>query len=145
MNNYKNSVEIDSPPNRIFAAISKELGNWWGNQDKPILRNGTIFKVAWGEPWYQFEVSHYMVNREMSWTCIDANQIIEGLTGVEKEWVGSEIHWKIEPLDENRSLLKFEHSGLVPELQCYSFCSKSWIYFLEHKLVDYLRKSKNFI
>ncbi len=74
-----------------------------------IEKRGIVFKVSWGEPWYKFEVVKYLKNQEMTWKCIDANQKIEGLTDVEKEWVGTEINWIVKRLDKNRSLLEFEH------------------------------------
>jgi hypothetical protein len=124
----------------VFDAISKNLGNWWGNQDKLIEKSGILFKVSWGEPWYQFEVISYIKNQEMTWKCIDANQKIDGLKDIEKEWVGSVIHWKVKNLETNWSLLEFEHQGLVPELVCFNFCSDSWRHFLENSLVSYLSK-----
>ena len=139
MNSYRNTIEIDSPAGSIFRTISIDLGNWWGKQDKPIRNAGTIFKVSWGEPWYQFEVTKYIQDRVMVWKCIDANQIIEGLDDVQKEWVGTKIYWEIKRLDDRRSLLIFQHDGLIPELACYDFCSSTWVYFLEQKLIDYLR------
>ena len=140
MTNYKTSIDINSPPEMLFEAISKNLGDWWGNQDKLIEKRGIIFKVSWGEAWYKFEVVKYLKNQEMTWKCIDANQKIEGLTDVEKEWVGTEIHWKVKRLDNNRSLLEFEHKGLIPEFICFNFCSDSWSHFLEQSLVNYLTK-----
>jgi len=81
----------------------------------------------------------YLKNQEMTWKCIDANQKIEGLTGIEKEWVGTEIHWIVKQLNGNRSLLEFEHKGLIPEFICFKFCSDSWSHFLEDSLVNYLK------
>ena len=138
MNNYKTSIEINSPSEILFEGISKKLRDWWGNQDILIDKKGVEFIVSWGEPWYKFEVVKYLKNHEMIWKCIDANQKIDGLTGVEKEWVGTEIHWIVKRLDKNRSLLEFEHKGLVPELICFNFCSDSWSHFLEDSLVKYL-------
>ena len=142
MTSYRTSIEVNSPPEKLFEAISKNLGDWWGNQDSPIDKEDVVFTVSWGEPWYKFQVIEYIPNQAMIWKCIDANQQIDGLTGVEKEWVGTEIHWEIKRLDRDRSLLEFEHKGLVPEFICFTFCSDSWGHFLESSLVEYL-KNKN--
>ncbi|MBL4649538.1 MAG: hypothetical protein JKY03_07385, partial [Aureispira sp.] len=103
----------------------------------------TLFKVSWGETWYQFKVVKYLKDYEMIWECIDANQKIDGLVDVEKEWVGTKIHWKLEKHEKDKTLLKFKHEGLVPEFVCFNFCSDSWDHFLKQALVNYLAKDKS--
>ncbi len=136
---YKTTISIQAPAERVFEAITKELGKWWGAQDRPIERKGTEFRVSWGEPWYQFKVVKYEPDVEVIWECTDANQLIPGLSGVEKEWVGTKIHWYLEEGSKSNTILYFEHDGLVPEVLCFDFCSKSWDHFLRESLVNYLR------
>lgn len=138
MNDYTTTVEIDRPISKVFQAISKELTHWWGKQSEVVKGTDRIFKVEWGEPWYQFKVIEYHEPELMIWECVDANQKIKGLTGVEKEWVGTKIHWQLETLGENKTLLHFKHEGLVPEFLCFDFCSKTWEHFLKGPLVEYL-------
>ena len=138
MSHYKTAIEIKHPPSIVFDAITENLASWWGRQDHRIDKAGTVFTVSWGEPWYQFEVTHYIENHEMIWKCIDANQIIGGLEGVQKEWVDTKIHWKLKPLGNDDSLLEFEHEGLVPDFICFQVCSTSWDHFLKESLIAYL-------
>ncbi len=136
--NYKNTLEINTSADLLFEAICLNLDDWWGHQDKPILKDGDVFKVSWGEPWYQFEVIRFIKDKELIWKCIDANQKIKGLSGVEKEWVNTEIHWKIEDVSNNKCLLDFSHIGLVPDLLCFNHCSNAWTHFLKDSLIAYL-------
>ncbi len=138
MNSYKTSIEISQPSDAIFSAIWNELEAWWGSQNALIDRNGVIFKVSWGKPWYQFKVISYLKNKEVIWECIDANQIIEGLDGVQKDWVGTKIHWTINEISASKSRLDFEHEGLIPSFICFEFCSRAWSNFIEESLVTYL-------
>ncbi|MDW3652831.1 MAG: hypothetical protein R8P61_37475 [Bacteroidia bacterium] len=142
-NSYKTRLEIQCSVERFFTAISQQLGDWWGKQDKGIEGVGTIFTVSWGEPWYQFKVIKFIQDQEMIWECIDANQKIKGLTGVEKEWVGTKVHWKLEGLSENQSRLIFQHEGLVPDFLCFNFCSSTWEHFLKDSLRNYLETEKS--
>ncbi|MER3318045.1 MAG: hypothetical protein RIB79_07115 [Allomuricauda sp.] len=141
MENYTTQVTINCSIQEAFTAISKNLEDWWGKQDFPIDRTGLIFKVSWGEPWYQFKVLEYQENREMIWECIDANQKIDGLENVEKEWVGTKIHWTLSEIKKGKTLLEFEHQGLVPDFICFEFCAKSWNHFLKESLVNYLENN----
>lgn len=140
MNHYTTSLEIKRPVDAVFKAISSELGFWWGHQDHPAIQVGTVFKVSWTEPWYQFKVVTYELNQEMSWECLDANQIIHGLEGVQKEWVGTKIHWRFESLGDTLTRLNFEHEGLNPDFICFDFCSRAWSDFLQQRLIAYLEK-----
>lgn len=139
MEDYQLTLEINHPAERIYKAITQELSNWWGPQDQLVSKEGDVFIVSWGEPWYQFEVIRFIENEEIVWRCIDANQIIDGLEGVQKEWVGTEIHWKLKT-NEAQTTLEFEHKGLVPSFICFQFCSDSWNHFLKDSLINYLDK-----
>ena len=37
---------------------------------------------------------------------------------------------RLAPDGEGRTLLHFEHLGLVPDLQCWDVCNQGWNYFL---------------
>ncbi len=138
MNHYTTSIEINRPASAVFRAISKQLEDWWGNQDHQITEAGIVFKVSWAEPWYQFKVIKYQENKEMIWECVDANQIIEGLEGVQKEWVGTKIHWRLKEISSEHTQLHFEHEGLIPEFICFDVCSRAWSDFLHQHLIAYL-------
>ncbi|MEP1033038.1 hypothetical protein [Ekhidna sp.] len=138
MNHYTTSLEINRSAADVFKAISSQLDGWWGHQDHPVTELGTVFKVSWGEPWYQFKAVKYLPNEEMIWECIDANQIINGLEGVQKEWVGTNVHWRLKSLGDARTQLNFKHEGLVPTFICFNVCSRAWTDFLQQHLVSYL-------
>ena len=138
MKSYSTQIQLNHPSSLVFKAITHELGNWWGPQDNLINAAGDIFKVSWGEPWYAFEVKEYIKDKYVLWHCIDANQIIDGLEGVQKEWVGTTLHWNLKEISNNTCELHFLHQGLVPEFICYDFCSSTWDRFLLHGLKEYL-------
>ena len=122
----------------VFNALTTQIGDWWGDQDKPAYKEGDSFTMSWGEPWYQFKIVEFIANKKVVWECIDSKQIIGNLVGVEKEWVGTKLHWSIESIDENEIQLTFLHEGLVPEFICYDFCSNTWDRFIKFNLKKYL-------
>jgi len=73
---YSRSVEIAKSAGVIFLALTNDLQAWWGKMDHPVDAVGDVFKVSWGEPWYQFKVVRYEPGIRIDWRCIDANQII---------------------------------------------------------------------
>ena len=137
---YSRSIVIATKAEPVFHALTHDLEGWWGSMDVPVVRVGDQFTVRWGEPWYRFEVIRYEAPRVLSWECIDANQIIEGLDGVQKEWVGTQLHWRIEKLDAASCRVTFRHQGLVPEFTCYEFCTAAWDQFFGERLKRYLER-----
>lgn len=138
--NYSAQLRVKTSDVRAFEALSTKLGDWWGDQDQPVRRSGNVFTVSWGEPWYQFKVIEYVPLEKITWECIDANQIIGNLEGVQKEWVGTQLHWTINELDKDEIELQFKHVGLVPEFICYDTCSNAWDKFISINLKAYLER-----
>ncbi len=137
---YSTKITVRSSEERAFEALSTHIGEWWGDQDKPAKHLGDVFTMSWGEPWYKFKVVAYVPNQEIIWKCIDAKQIIGELEGVEKEWVGTQLQWKIHKLNDQEVELQFKHEGLVHEFICYDFCSNTWDRFIDFSLKKYLEQ-----
>lgn len=135
---YSNTIKVNSTAKATFNAVNKELSNWWGTMDKPVQGKGDVFTVSWGEPWYQFKVFEYVPDKKISWECIDSKQIIAHLDGVEKEWVGTKIHWSIRSVNPKQVEVSFVHEGLIPDFICYDFCSSTWDHFIADRLKKYL-------
>ncbi|OEK00267.1 hypothetical protein BFP97_01505 [Roseivirga sp. 4D4] len=138
---YSNVLRVNTLDETAFEALSIKIGDWWGDQDKPAQGLGDVFTMSWGEPWYKFKVVAFEPNEKIVWECIDSKQIIGGLAGVEKEWVGTQLQWTINKLNEDEIELQFRHEGLVPEFLCYDFCSHTWDRFIDFNLKKYLEGS----
>lgn len=125
-----------------FEALSTKISDWWGDQDQVAQQIGDVFTVSWGEPWYQFKVSEFVPYSKIVWKCIDANQIIGNLEGVQKEWVGTRLEWTIKASGADEIELQFTHEGLVPDFICYETCSNAWDNFITNKLKNYLEQAE---
>lgn len=137
---YSTSIQVKTTLTRAFLALSTGIEGWWGATDRPANQLGAQFRVSWGEPWYQFKIVEYEDLKRISWECTDANQIIAGLEGVQKEWVGTQMQWAIRELDKGTVEISLVHKGLVPAFICYDFCSMTWDSFVQEKLKAYLEE-----
>jgi len=140
---YKKTVLITSNKEDVFKSLTKEISNWWGNMDNIVQKKGDIFTVSWGEPWYKFKVIEFNPFNIITWECIDCNQIIGDLKGVEKEWVGTKLQWKIKPIKDNEVEVSLIHQGLIPEFTCFKVCSFAWDSFIGNSLKNYLEGVEN--
>ncbi len=138
---YSQTVIIKSSKKAAFAALTSGIAGWWGSIDNNKFQKGEIFKVSWGEPWYQFKIIEYSPNNKITWECIDANQIIGGMEGVEKEWVGTKLYWTIDSTKDDKIQVHLFHKGLVPAIRCYEVCSFHWDDFIKKGLKNYLEKN----
>lgn len=137
---YRQLISIKTSKKLAFTALTKGIDHWWGEVDHPAGAVGDVFTVSWGEPWYKFKIVEYEPFSKITWECVDANQIIEGLEGVEKEWVGTKLIWQIENTGDDMVQISVEHNGLVPEFICFNFCSSTWDHFINESLKNYLEK-----
>lgn len=137
---YQQSISIVATKEKAFQALTHNLEAWWGKVDQQTQGVGDRFKVSWEEPWYQFKVIDYQPFTNVTWKCIDANQIIDGLEGVAKEWINTQLIWTIQNENEQTIKVNLLHQGLNPTFICYDFCSKTWDYFITERLKAYLER-----
>jgi hypothetical protein len=135
---YRKTVLVSSNKEDVFKSLTEEISNWWGNMDNIVQKEGDIFTISWGEPWYKFKVVEFSPFNIITWECIDCNQIIGDLKGVEKEWVGTKIQWEIKTINDKEVEVSLIHQGLIPEFTCYKVCSSAWDGFIGNSLKNYL-------
>ncbi|HEX9137404.1 MAG TPA: hypothetical protein VF905_10745, partial [Nitrospirota bacterium] len=75
--------------------------------------------------------------RCVEWACIDSKHPEKSGFNNLRDWVGTNLRFEFEAVDEAHSRLKFTHAGLAP-LECFGVCSNSWSYYLNDSLRDYL-------
>ncbi len=134
---YQQEVIIHTNASSTFKALSQQVANWWGKVDRGVTQLGDEFTITFGATFWKFQVSRFVENQSLYWKCIDANHIHEGLTEIEKEWVGTEVQWVIEESSTGIHLT-MKHEGLNKELNCYKVCEPAWDHFVLGSLKNYL-------
>ena len=129
--NYNIETKIKSGQTNIFNAIVKHLDDWWGKTDGELNKAGDKFTISFGNSYWKFRVIDFVENRKISWECID------GEPEFNREWIGSKIHWIISE-SEKDSIVRMEHFGLTPQLDCYDICSVTWDKFIGDSLKSFV-------
>ncbi len=140
---YRKTVLISSNKEDVFKALTEGISKWWGDVDNIVQKEGDIFTISWGEPWYKFKVIEFNPFSIITWECTDCNQIIGDLKGVEKEWVGTKLQWEIKTINDKEVEVNIIHQGLIPEFTCYKVCSSAWDSFIGISLKNYLEGVEN--
>ncbi|MBV6647225.1 MAG: SRPBCC domain-containing protein [Cyclobacteriaceae bacterium] len=138
--NYQQSTSIDTSREKVFQALTNEVGLWWGPVDRPAERVGDIFKIDFGnDSYWKFKVIEVSNIERIVWECIASNQE-HNVRGLDEEWLGSKLYWEISEKPEGIHV-NFLHEGLVPHGKCYEVCSAAWDFYITDSLKNFLEKN----
>jgi len=132
MNHYRKSLVLEAGPAIVYAALATPEGlrGWW-SQDSDIATDvGGTHHFRFGRHYKDMRIERLEPGREVRWTCTRAHIAMSEFTRHD-EWVGTQVVFRLLPDAQGRTLLEFEHIGLVPALECYDLCNNGWRYFLD--------------
>ena len=134
---YKNQISTSANQKRSFYAIANKVDKWWGKTDNSISQIDDEFSIFFGDTEWRFKIIEYQPFEKITWLCVKANHVHGNLADIEKEWLNSELHWRITD-DNGKTEISFIHKGLTPDLNCYEVCETGWDYFISTSLKNYL-------
>jgi len=131
MTHYQQRLVIEAEPAVVYAALTTTHGlrGWWSEDCHADSRVGGLLNFGFGACSKQMRVERLVATQEVAWLCTRAHIDAAGVTRPD-EWVGTEMVFRLAPDGEGRTVLQFEHLGLVPDLQCWAVCNQGWNYFL---------------
>ena len=135
---YNKKVLISSDSKEIFTAINQNVQQWWGNTDTPVSKVGHEFTTCFDKTYWKFRIIDLTPYRKIVWKCFEARHVHNGYNDIEKEWVGTFVHWTIESISSKESELSFSHDGLTPDLNCYEICTPAWDRFVTQSLKSFV-------
>jgi hypothetical protein len=136
---YQSSFIAHIPPKEAFEKISR-VSEWWAkNFEGTSQRPDDVFTVRFRSgDMFQAKVTEMLPDTKIIWEFIDAYQ---GWVKNSTEWIGTKIMWEVTPQKEGVEVT-MTHVGLVPELECFAQCTKSWHYLMQESLFQFLNEGK---
>ncbi len=135
--NYTQSIHTKATQKNAFLSIASGIDKWWGKIDNPVSKVNDEFSIFFGSTEWRFKIIEYTEYEKITWKCIKANHVHNGLTNIKEEWLGTELYWKFKK--ENKfTEISFIHKGLNPGLNCYKVCEGAWSFFIPKSLKNYL-------
>jgi hypothetical protein len=128
---FRTTFAVDQSPDEVFRAIIDVPAWWTGDVDGSAAQVGDEFVYRYAD----LHVSRQRVTeldpgRTVIWGVLDAKL---SFTEDPAEWTGTEIIFRIDRQD-GRTVLTFEHVGLVPGVECFDQCSSAWGFFINGSL-----------
>ena len=136
---FTTSILVDNTPKEVFNAINNVRG-WWQGEIA-----GSTDKLN-DEFTYRMEEFHFskqklievIPNKKLVWLVTESR--LNSFKNI-SEWTGTKIIFEISEKD-NKTQLRFTHSGLVREIECFGDCSNAWSELIQKSLFSLITTGK---
>ena len=127
MKHYQQSLVLTANTATVYAAITSAAGlrGWWTQDCEIETRLGGKLEFRFGPHHKTMQIKTLKPGEEVRWRCVAAHIAVAHFKRSD-EWVGTQLVFRLSPLDTHRTQLDFEHIGLEPSLDCYDLCSNGW-------------------
>lgn len=123
MSTIKHLLIINSPPEKIYSAITTKEGisSWWTEQTKMGKKVGEINVFDFGERYHnEMKIIDLVPDKLVEWECIVGDT----------EWIGTKFIFKIEERNDSSSVLKFSQANWREETDFFASCNFQWGYYM---------------
>jgi hypothetical protein len=124
---YSTSFAVDRTPEEVFDAINNARG-WWSEEIEGVTdRLGEEFTFRVKDVHYsKIRVTELVPGKKVVWRVLDNYM---NFVDDQSEWIDTEIRFEFSEKDGTTEV-RFTHSGLVPEYECFDVCSNAWGFYI---------------
>ncbi len=123
MYTIKHLFHIDAPESDVYNAITtiEGLKGWWTHHTEGSCDLGQIIKFNFPPRFSNsMRVTQLETNKLVSWECLEGAP----------DWIGTNVYFLLDR-NENKTRLRFSHSGWQLNDDFYAMCCFSWGRYLE--------------
>lgn len=138
--NFQYSFSTSKNTSEAFAHLINPK-NWWvGLFGETIegkskeINDEFSFSAGDGVHYSNQKLIELVADKKIVWLVTKSNLSFLKNTN---EWAGTKICFDIEKIGD-KTILTFEHIGLIPQIECYGGCSGAWTQYLQN-LQEYLK------
>ncbi|PST83116.1 SRPBCC domain-containing protein [Pedobacter yulinensis] len=136
---FSTTITVAATPAEVFQAISHVRGWWSENVSGHTDRANGEFTYHYQDVHRaKMQITTFKPDQRMVWHVID-NYF--KFTTDETEWTGTNIIFDISKQDD-RTVLRFTHEGLVPAFECFQICHDAWTHYIQDSLKNLIETGK---
>lgn len=136
---YTIQLSVDLPATEVFKRINAVTAWWTENLEGSSQKLNDVFTVRfWDMHASTQKLIEVIPDKKIVWLVTDSNLTFIKHTD---EWTDTTISFEITEKD-NRTQILFIHHGLIPEIECYTDCTKGWDHYINGSLLKLLTEGK---
>jgi hypothetical protein len=135
---YNASITVNATAQEVFNAINNVRGWWSKSFEGHVEKLNDIFTVRFGDVYITSEIVEFIPGKKTVWHVMDCNKPWLKNT---KEWNDTKMSWEISEKNK-KTEIRFNHLGLVPEIECFDACSNAWSQYIQGSLFKLLTEGK---
>jgi hypothetical protein len=133
------TILVDQTPSAVFNAINNVRGWWQGEIEGSTNKLNDEFTYRFADIHFSKQkLVEVVPNKKVVWLVTESNL---NFTKDKSEWTGTKIVFEISERN-NKTQLRFTHSGLTPKIECYGDCSNAWEKLIQQSLFSLITKGK---
>ena len=129
--NFTITFTVDETPEEAFAAINNVRAWWSGEIEGNTDRLGEEFTYRYEDVHRSKQkITELIPSKRIVW------HVLEGyvnFTQDKTEWTGTDVTFDISRIGD-KTEVRFNHVGLVPEYECFDSCSNAWGFYINSRL-----------
>ncbi|MEO5997083.1 MAG: SRPBCC domain-containing protein [Chitinophagaceae bacterium] len=125
---YHTSITVDATAYEAFESINNVTQWWTENLQGSSQKTGDEFTVRFGDVHYSKQkLVEVVPGKKVVWLVTDSHL---NFIKDKDEWTNTKISFEISTQNEKTNI-RFEQIGLVPEIECFDACSNAWGQYIQ--------------
>ena len=137
---FTTAILVDQSPEEVFNAINNVRGWWSGEIEGDTGKPGAGFTYRVPDVHFSKQkITEFIPGKKIVWHISEA---CLSFVKDKSEWKGTDLVFEIAQKDD-KTEVRFTHTGLVPAYECYNDCSNAWVMLVNGNLRKLITTGKD--